>query len=86
MQLKRYAEYNKVIGIELVNKIPNEWKITKIKNITENLDNKRIPISADERKSGHVPYYGATGIIDYVKDFIFNEKLLLIGEDGAPFF
>jgi type I restriction enzyme S subunit len=55
----------------------------KLENLTENLDNKRIPIESNKRENGKVPYYGATGIIDYVKEYIFDEKLLLVGEDGA---
>lgn len=49
------------------------------------LDSKRIPIKSDDRSSikGSVPYYGASGIIDYVKDYIFNEDLILLSEDGA---
>mgnify|MGYP000918732403 CR=1 FL=1 len=61
----------------------NSWQFTTIDKITENLDNQRIPISKMKRNSGAIPYYGATGIVDYVDGYIFNEELLLIGEDGA---
>ena len=60
-----------------------EWEVETLNNIAENLDFKRIPITENAREAGNVPYYGASGIIDYVKDFIFNEKLLCISEDGA---
>jgi len=73
-------------GIDWIGEIPEGWKIRKIKHLTENFDGKRIPISAEKRENGKIPYYGATGVLDYVKDFIFNEELLLVGEDGAPFF
>jgi type I restriction enzyme, S subunit len=63
--------------------IPEEWRIEKIKDVCDNLDNKRIPVEKGKRERGAIPYYGATGIVDYVKDFIFNEELLLVGEDGA---
>lgn len=43
----------------------------------------RVPLSKNERISGNIPYYGATGIIDYVEKHIFDEQLVLIGEDGA---
>lgn len=59
------------------------WKDVKIQDITVNLDNKRVPVTKSDRKVGDIPYYGATGIVDYVDDYIFDEKLLLIGEDGA---
>ena len=73
-------------GIQWIGKIPEHWQLVKTKHLTFNLDGKRIPISADLREEGNIPYYGATGILDYVNDYIFNEDLLLIGEDGAPFF
>ena len=60
-----------------------EWDIKNISSIAENLSNKRVPITSNVREKGEIPYYGSTGVIDYVKDFIFNENLLLISEDGA---
>ncbi len=60
-----------------------EWGIKPLGEVAENLDSRRIPITENERASGTVPYYGASGIIDYVKDFIFDEDLLCISEDGA---
>jgi len=54
-------------------------------DVIDNYDGKRIPIKASERKTtnGDYPYYGATGIIDYVDGFIFDGERLLISEDGA---
>ena len=52
-------------------------------DLVEVLDKQRKPISKSNRKSGKYPYYGASGIVDYVNDYIFNERLILIGEDGA---
>jgi len=60
-----------------------EWVEKKLGSIAENLDSKRIPITSNQREKGTIPYYGASGIIDYVKDFIYNENLLCISEDGA---
>lgn len=66
---------------------PNEnnkgLEIVKLKNICENLDNKRIPVTSTNRTSGKYPYYGASGIVDYVNDYIFDKDLLLVSEDGA---
>ncbi len=59
------------------------WQKVKISDVCDSLDNKRIPISKEAREKGNIPYYGATGIVDFVKDYIFDEKLLLVGEDGA---
>lgn len=48
-------------------------------------DSKRIPLSNNERleKQGTIPYYGATGIMDYVDDYIFNGDYVLLAEDGS---
>ena len=51
--------------------------------VCEVLDNLRKPITKKLRKQGQYPYYGATGIVDYVDNYIFDETLVLIGEDGA---
>ncbi|EAK4369306.1 restriction endonuclease subunit S [Campylobacter coli] len=59
------------------------WKINKLEKICEILDNKRVPISQKDRMSGIYPYYGASGIVDYIDKYIFDEELVLIGEDGA---
>ena len=59
------------------------WQIKKLGEVCDILDNKRKPITKRSRTSGEYPYYGATGILDYVGDYIFDEKLILIGEDGA---
>jgi len=59
------------------------WDRKTFNKISDNLDNLRIPLTANMRIKGSIPYYGASGIIDYVKDFIFNEDLLCISEDGA---
>lgn len=61
----------------------DEWEIKPLGDVAKNLDFKRIPITESERTKGNIPYYGASGIIDYVKDYIFNEELLCISEDGA---
>ena len=51
--------------------------------VSENLDNRRVPIASTERIAGEIPYYGASGIVDYVEGFIFDEDLLCVSEDGA---
>ena len=60
-----------------------EWEIKPLGEICDILNNKRQPISGGARKSGAYPYYGASGIVDYVENYIFDERLLLVGEDGA---
>ena len=51
----------------------------------EILDSKRIPITASDRNKGQYPYYGANGIQDYVDDYIFDDELVLLAEDGGNF-
>ena len=58
-----------------------EWK--KLGEIGKNLDSKRKPITSSKRTIGKYPYYGASGIVDYVDNFIFDGDYLLISEDGA---
>jgi type I restriction enzyme, S subunit len=60
-----------------------EWEIKMLGEIAKNLDNKRVPITSNEREKGNIPYYGASGVIDYVKEFIFDDDLLCVSEDGA---
>lgn len=66
---------------EFVNE--GEWETRELGMIADNLDFKRIPITGSVREKGDIPYYGASGIIDYVKDYIFDDELLCISEDGA---
>lgn len=58
-----------------------EWKT--LGEMAENLDSKRKPITSGLREAGKIPYYGASGIVDYVKDYIFDGDFLLVSEDGA---
>jgi type I restriction enzyme S subunit len=58
-----------------------------LEEIVDILDRMRIPINSDERskRQGDIPYYGATGQVGWIDDFVFNEEFVLLGEDGAPF-
>lgn len=60
-----------------------EWVVKPLCKTAENLDNRRIPITEKNRERGSVPYYGASGIVDYVREHIFDEHLLCVSEDGA---
>jgi len=59
------------------------WEMKKLGEVVEILDNLRKPITKRDRVDGQYPYYGATGILSYVHNYIFSEKLVLVGEDGA---
>ncbi len=62
---------------------PFGWKKKRFDEICENLDSQRKPIASSDRVAGVYPYYGASGIVDYVEDYIFDEDILLVSEDGA---
>lgn len=61
----------------------SEWRIKPLGKICTNYDSRRIPITEKDRVKGEIPYIGASGVIDYINDFIFDEDLLCISEDGA---
>ena len=60
-----------------------EWEEKNLSALAENLDNRRIPVTESNRVKGEIPYYGASGIVDYINDHIFDEELLCVSEDGA---
>ena|SRR5690554_1317777 len=74
----------KMIASEL-GEIPEGWEISTIGDITINHDKLRKPLSKNQRlkKQGVYPYHGATSIMDFVDDYIFDGKYLLLGEDGS---
>jgi type I restriction enzyme S subunit len=59
------------------------WTETTVDKFSTNLDSKRVPITKSNRITGEYPYYGASGIVDYVADYILEGDALLISEDGA---
>ena len=60
-----------------------QWEKKKLGDIVQFLDNKRKQLEQSERIHGKYPYYGASGIIDYINNYIFDEELVLLSEDGA---
>lgn len=65
--------------------IPKGWGVKKFKDIVENFDSKRVPLSARERdkRKEVYPYYGATSVMDYIDDYLFDGIYVLMGEDGS---
>ena len=61
----------------------SKWEYKKLGEVCEVLDKFRKPVTKSDRVAGQYPYYGATGIQDYVADYIFDGRYLLLGEDGA---
>ena len=85
------SEDSKLEGLP---ELPDGWVWATLANCVEILDSQRIPINAKERgkrisgksESELYPYYGATGQVGWIDDYLFDEELVLLGEDGAPFF
>lgn len=72
-------------GIEWIGEIPAHWKLMQYRHLFYNLDNLRQPITADQRSRNNpkYDYYGASGVIDKIDYYNVDDKVLLIGEDGA---
>ena len=87
LSIEERLEQSIVAKEEMPYKLPSNWVWTRLGDITESFDKKRKPVSLDERnkiKNPKIyPYYGATGIIDYIDEYIFDGKYILLGEDGA---
>jgi type I restriction enzyme S subunit len=62
--------------------MPESWAVTTIGEICECLDHKRVPVKQSDRRIGDIPYYGASGQTGWIDDYLFDEPLLLIAEDG----
>ena len=75
-------------GVEWLGEVPEYWGITRLSRVITCLDGRRIPLNAEQRADlqGLYPYWGANGIVDHLDDWLFDEPLVLLGEDGAPFF
>lgn len=75
----------------LFHNLPKNWQVKTLGEVCEILDNMRKPINADEREQrlkkaeNRFPYYGATGQVGYIDDYLCDFEAILLGEDGAPF-
>ena len=73
-------------GVEWLGEVPEHWEVSRVKNEFLCLNRHRIPLSATERGAMTIrryDYYGASGVIDKVDEYLFDDDLLLIAEDGA---
>lgn len=72
-------------GVEWLGEVPVHWEVKEIKFQLKSLNSRRIPINSQDRgdREGIYRYYGASGVIDYIDDYIFDEPTVLVGEDGA---
>ena len=76
-----------MVGDEKLRKLPEEWEVVRLGEIVNIYDKQRIPLDSEFRLTikGNIPYCGATGVIDYINDYIFDGEYLLIAEDGGNF-
>jgi type I restriction enzyme S subunit len=67
--------------------LPKGWVDSNLEDVVDILDSRRVPVNAEDRKKRHgtIPYYGATGQVGWIDGYLFDEELILLGEDGAPF-
>ncbi|MBE7661006.1 restriction endonuclease subunit S [Tenacibaculum finnmarkense] len=79
------SEGKMIFNEELKREIPVGWEVEELGSCIKIFDSLRIPMSRSEREKvkGDIPYYGATSIMGYVKDFIFNDEYILLAEDGS---
>jgi len=59
-----------------------EWITSRVEELSINFDGKRRPVKESDRRPGPYPYYGASGVVDHVDDYIFDGDYLLVAEDG----
>lgn len=74
-----------VYNDQLKREIPEGWGVKQLGEVSICHDSRRVPLSSKDRenKNGIIPYYGATGIMDYIDDFIFEGDYILMAEDGS---
>ena len=72
-------------AFERVQRVAAQYGCVPLRRVVRCLDGRRVPLSSEQRASrgGPYPYYGASNVLDYVDDFLFDEDLVLVGEDGA---
>ena len=86
--MSRYYGRYRDSGVEWLGDVPQHWDVTRLARVIDCLDGRRIPLNAEERADyqGEYPYWGANGVLDYLAGWLFDEPLVLLGEDGSPFF
>lgn len=71
----------------LLGPLPIDWDVKKIEEVCDILDSQRVPLNKEQRDAmqGEIPYYGANGVVDYINEYLFDEPLILMAEDGGYF-
>lgn len=86
LQQQAAALYGKHFPYAITDELPEGWRVGTVGDIVEIHDSKRIPLSGAQRAKMEkriYPYYGAASLMDYVDEYIFDGKYLLLGEDGT---
>jgi len=86
LQQQAQALYGKLFPYAVTDDLPAGWRVGTVGEIVEIHDSKRIPLSGAQRAKMEkriYPYYGAASLMDYVDEYIFDGKYLLLGEDGT---
>lgn len=86
LQQQAMTLYEKQFPYSITDELPTDWRVGTVSDIVEIHDSKRIPLSGaqrDKMEKRIYPYYGAASLMDYVDEYIFDGKYLLLGEDGT---
>lgn len=89
LQEKRFSLLREGVACRVHKKFGKvHFEQTSLRWLVQNLDNFRIPLNSEERaeRQGQYPYWGANGIVDYLNEYLIDDRVVLVGEDGAPFF
>ena len=75
-------------NVPWMGRIPSHWQKVALRRLVTCLDGRRVPLNSEQRawRRGPYPYWGANCVLDQVDEWLFDEELVLLGEDGAPFF
>lgn len=85
--IKQGAMQELLTGKRRLRGFSGKWSTTTLNNATDCLDNLRVPLNAKQRSQmrGDIPYCGANGVLDYVNDYVIDDDIILIAEDGGYF-
>ena len=88
MKIIKHNQFKNVKMNRFPSKIPENWDVKKIKDISICLDSKRKPLNSSQRSKvqGKYPYWGSSNIVDYIDSYLIDDNVILLGEDAAPFF
>ncbi len=86
-QQKKALMQQLLTGKKRLNGFGGEWRRLRLSHCAICLDNKRVPLNSEQRSSmlGSIPYWGANGVVDHINDFIFDQTIVMLAEDGGYF-